>query len=342
MHKPHANATQTKLARVRVLIAERDQRTASLVNRILFSFGFRNIACASSGKDALRMLRSQHFDLIITEQEMSPIDGLELVRAIRAAKDDRRIRRDIPIVMMTARTELDVVRAARDAGISEFIAKPFSAKTVSERIIQIIDNPRSFVETPVYIGPDRRRRMAPGPEGERRRFRLFEEMLEVVDAKPVTKPRILPPNYSIRRQISPAIAAEIINEMAVAEAQFQIRRAESEFLEWARDDIEALERAFLTLADAPFDGVALQALEGRAYAIKSQAGIFGYELGTEVGGMLVDYLRAHGMPSGDDLLVIRKHIDTISIIFQDKIKDGYQEIGRDLLTSLQKLIAKLG
>ncbi|MFM9889326.1 MAG: response regulator [Rickettsiales bacterium] len=114
-----------RLSHIRVLLADRDYRTASLMHRILFSFGFRHIEMVTSGEAALESLRTLPFDLIITEWNMAPVDGITLIKAIRMAKDDERIRRDIPIIMLTARTEVDHVQAARDAGINEFVRKPF-------------------------------------------------------------------------------------------------------------------------------------------------------------------------------------------------------------------------
>lgn len=319
-----------RFANLSVLVADRDYRTASLVQRLLFSFGFRHMDITTSGESALTLLRERSYDILITEWNMAPVDGLSLVKAIRNAKDDERLRRDVPIIMLTARTDIDSVSSARDAGISEYVAKPFSAKTISNRIIQIIDNPRAFVEAPPdYVGPDRRRKGAPPPGKSERR------------GKAKTGAIITPASATLRKQLG-VDAADILNDIAIAKAQSDLLKAENDFIDWAKNDIERLERAYNQLAAKPSDLNALREIVDAAYAIKSQAGIFGYPLGTDVATLTVDYLVAHPTLEGDNLIVLRKQIDAIAVIFKQKIKESGQGIALDMITALKKLQAKLG
>ncbi len=317
-----------RLAKLNVLVADRDHRTASLVQRILFSFGFRNMDITTNGDSALALLRSRPYNIIITEWNMAPVDGVALVKAIRNAKDDARIPRDIPILMLTAKSDKDSVLAARDAGITEFVAKPFSAKTISNRIIQIIDNPRAFVESATYTGPDRRRKGTPPPGIEDRRGN--------------GKSKITPANEDLKKELGDFSAADIINALAIAQAQAELLKAEDDFFDWAREDIEALERAFAHIKLKPSDQDARAQLLDAAYAIKSQAGIFGYPLGTEVAGVLVEYVTSRRKFNANNLIVVAKHIDTINVVFKQKIKEDGEAIARDMIASLKKLIFKLG
>ncbi len=315
------------LGKLRVLVADRNRRTALLVKRILVSLGFRDLDITTSGEEALEYLAKQPYDMIITEWEMDPIDGVTMVKAIRTAQADARIRRDIPILMLTARADVESVIDARDAGITEFVAKPFSAKTISHRIIQIIDHPRAFIDSPRYVGPDRRRRGVP-PEGvEERRNRT---------------PKTMPPNTSIRDQLGGLAATDIITDAAVNEAQAELVKAESEFIDWARADILILRQSFSGLSDTPSEDSAKQRLMNAAYAIKSEAGIFGYDLGTQVASLLLSYVSEHQDFSADALVVIGKHIDAIEIVFKEKIKQSGQGIAAEIVRSLQELIDKKG
>ncbi len=317
-----------RLHKLSLLVADRNQRTASLVQSVLFAFGFRTMDITTSGESALELLASRPYDLIITEWNMAPIDGVTLVKTIREAKASARIPRDIPIIMLTARGDKESIYIARDAGITEFVAKPFSAKTISNRIIQVIDNPRLFVATKAFSGPCRRRRGEPPPGVADRRVRAPE----------VT----LPANHSIQQQILPIKASQIITEAAIAEAQQQLQNAENEFVDWARDDIAQLEEAFADLKQRTGNKDAYMRLVNAAYTIKSQAGIFGYTLGTEVAAMLVDYLDAHSNVTADKLTVLRKYIDAISIIFKQKIKASGHKIAVDMIAALKRLTEKLG
>jgi DNA-binding response OmpR family regulator len=86
---------------------------------------------------------------------MFPIDGLEFTQMIRTAEDSPFP--FVPIIMMTGHTDRTKVTAARDSGVNELVAKPISAKTLLDRIVAVIDRPRSFVKTSTYTGPCRRR-----------------------------------------------------------------------------------------------------------------------------------------------------------------------------------------
>ena len=98
-------------------------------------------------------------DIVISDKVMPRVDGLILLRWLRQHK--RSPNRFMPFIMLTAAADMDVVEAARDAGTTEFIAKPFSANSILQRILSVIDHPRMFVYSPGYFGPCRRRRQKP-------------------------------------------------------------------------------------------------------------------------------------------------------------------------------------
>ena len=107
--------------------------------------------------------------MIIADWHMEPLDGLDFVRLVRTAKDSPNPY--VPIIMLTGHTEYQRVCEARDAGVNEFLAKPISAKALYMRFASIIDNPRPFIRTKTYFGPDRRRQNIGPPRGtaERRK-----------------------------------------------------------------------------------------------------------------------------------------------------------------------------
>lgn len=338
---------------VRILVADSDMRTTDLVRRVLFSFGFRHILVADNGDNALDIMRSKKIDLIITEWRLKIGDGIGFVSTIRHLENDQQIRRDIPIIMLTAQAELADVERARDAGVTEFLVKPFSAKTLSNRIIQVIDNPRIFVDSNDYTGPCRRRK-APAPNGKERRSppkillqkdaktsSLFASITALVKVESQPQAEIYGPNHAISHEIG-AKAAEILTDKVIAEAQESLLAAEGDFLEWARDDIAKLESAYTELKDRPGDSVSHHLMMSTAYSIKAQAGIFGYQLGTEIGGLLVLYLQQNPVIDAARLVVVRKCIDTIQVIFNNKMKHADPKIGNEMLQSLKALIHKIG
>ena len=93
--------------------------------------------------------------------------GLAFTRLVRTGKDSPNP--FVPIIMMTAYSEKHRVVEARDAGITEFIVKPLSAKTLMARVTAAIEHPRPFVRCSRYLGPDRRRRRTSDYKGPDRR-----------------------------------------------------------------------------------------------------------------------------------------------------------------------------
>jgi two-component system, chemotaxis family, chemotaxis protein CheY len=143
------------LERLHVLVIDDNPHMRSIVVAILRGAGFGNVKEAGDGAQGLEEMRAGIPDIIICDLNMSPLDGLEFTHMLRTAADSPG--RYIPVIMMTGHTERSKVTAARDAGINELVAKPISAKTLLDRIVAIIDRPRSFVTTRSYTGPCRRR-----------------------------------------------------------------------------------------------------------------------------------------------------------------------------------------
>lgn len=150
-----------------MLIADDDRRIALIIKQVLESLGFKEIYTARDGEKALELLQSNSVDMIITDWQMAPMDGISLVQYLRTAEDSPN--RFMPIIMLTGNADREHVEHARDAGVTEFVVKPFSAKTLCERIMLLIENPRSFIMSKRFVGPDRRRRDTLPPGGHEKR-----------------------------------------------------------------------------------------------------------------------------------------------------------------------------
>ena len=162
---------KTKLAynleRLNFLVVDDNWHMRALVRSILDALGVKNVLDAGDGADALKELRDFPADMIICDWSMSPLDGIEFARLIRSGGGSPN--RDVPIIMLTGHTEMIRVLECRDAGVNEFLAKPISPKGLYDRICEIIENPREFIDIKNYVGPDRRRRANPEFNGPDRR-----------------------------------------------------------------------------------------------------------------------------------------------------------------------------
>ncbi|MEO6338556.1 MAG: response regulator [Caulobacteraceae bacterium] len=155
------------LSSVRVLLVDDNQHMRAIVMAVLQGVGLTQVREARDGSDALESLRDWPADLAIVDFQMFPLDGVEFTRLVRNSPDSANAY--LPIIMMTGHSERSRVMEARDAGVTEFVAKPVTAKAVLERINVVIYHPRPFVRSSSYFGPERRRRQDPFHAGPWRR-----------------------------------------------------------------------------------------------------------------------------------------------------------------------------
>ncbi len=170
------------LSKLRVLIVDDSKNMRMLVKTILNALGVQTVREAPDGQTALQELRAGPIDIAIVDWVMEPMDGLEFVRQVRTAEDSPNT--FLPIIMMTGHTEKNRIFKARDSGVTEFLAKPITAKTMLMRLTNIIENPRPFVRAKGYFGPDRRRRSEDYSGPERRGANKAEGAM-AKDPKPV-------------------------------------------------------------------------------------------------------------------------------------------------------------
>ncbi|MBF0093208.1 MAG: response regulator [Alphaproteobacteria bacterium] len=157
-------ATLEKLA---FLVVEDNFHMRQLVVMVLKSFRATNILTAADGSSAFREMGGMVPDIIITDMMMKPMNGIEFTRKLRT--DDNSPDPFVPILMLSSYSELERVVAAREAGVTEFLNKPFAARTLYARIHSMIYQPRQFVRSETYFGPDRRRHDKPFMGDDRRR-----------------------------------------------------------------------------------------------------------------------------------------------------------------------------
>jgi len=153
--------------KLRFLVCDDNPHMRRILRTLLHSFGTRDVYEAEDGATALEMFTHYLPDIVITDWAMPIFDGLELAQMIR--QPDANGNPYAPIIMLTAHSEKRRVTMARDAGVTEFLAKPISAKSLYQRIMSVVINPRPFIKTRNYFGPDRRRNTASSYVGPERR-----------------------------------------------------------------------------------------------------------------------------------------------------------------------------
>lgn len=155
------------LSKLSVMIVDDSRSMRTLLANILSSLGVREVTEMGDPAGALQEMRHAMPDILLVDWRMDLIDGIEFTRLVRTGADSPNPY--IPIIMVTGHTERNNVVAAREAGVTEFVAKPVSVKALAARLSAVVDKPRPFVKSKGYFGPDRRRRFNPDYDGPRRR-----------------------------------------------------------------------------------------------------------------------------------------------------------------------------
>lgn len=142
-----------------VLAVDPNAFMREILRELLEGLGVGQVVTARSIQDASnRLAEYASIDVVLTELDLETRDGVDLIRAIRGHREQRV--RMLPVLVVTADTRIPRIVESRDAGATEFLAKPVSADAIYKRLVQLIERPRQFVRVnDEYFGPDRRRQL---------------------------------------------------------------------------------------------------------------------------------------------------------------------------------------
>ena len=119
-----------------ILIVDDYKTMLRIIRNLLKQLGFDNVDEATDGSGALSKLRDKEFNLVISDWNMEPMSGLQLLKEVRA---DVKLK-DLPFIMITADSKSENVIAAKEAGVSNYIVKPFNAATLKGKLTAVLGN----------------------------------------------------------------------------------------------------------------------------------------------------------------------------------------------------------
>ena len=117
-----------------VLIVDDYKTMLRIIENLLKQLGFMNVYQATDGSRALEVLRETSVGLIISDWNMQPMTGLQLLKEVRA---DSALKAT-PFIMITAESKTENVVAAKEAGVNNYIVKPFNAETLKQKIAAVL------------------------------------------------------------------------------------------------------------------------------------------------------------------------------------------------------------
>ncbi len=342
------------LERFSILLVEDNSFVRNILEDLLRQFRFGQVLSASDGAEAIDALKSRSkisatgggVDLIIADYKMTPVNGLLLLRWVRNSKESPN--RFIPFIMLSGAADRENVWAARDIGVSEFLAKPFSTVEVYKKILEAIDYPRPFFVTQDYCGPDRRRKKLPPPKEDLRKT-TEDDVVTVYSADKVVKPKkptdvwcFRPPN-NLRAKADgggDGGPGELPMEL-LEEAEAQLKRASLDFTEWCLQYLSQIQDLCTeALLHPGRRTLHFEKINLLAHELRGQGGTFGHPLVSVVGKMLYECTGDRCREDDNAIEIVKSHVDIMRVVIREKISGDGGRMGRELLESLRQAVEK--
>ncbi|MGB8363451.1 MAG: response regulator [Rhizomicrobium sp.] len=175
-----------KFDRLKILTVDANTHARAVLKTILHAFGVTAICEAAEGRLAWEELCKVYPDIVFLDWQMPDMSGLEFTKIVRTSPSSPNP--FVPIIMLAGHAQTSHVQRARDAGVTEILAKPISPKGILARMTTVIENPRSFVRTSSYFGPCRRRRNTEEYRGPDRRMQVVSLASAADDGFVVAEP----------------------------------------------------------------------------------------------------------------------------------------------------------
>ncbi len=119
-----------------ILIVDDYKTMLRIVRNLLKRVGFENVDEAAGGTEAFNKMKEKKYGLVISDWNMEPVTGLDLLKKVRGNGSTK----DIPFIVITAESTADNVIATKEAGVSNYIVKPFNAETLKQKLTAVLGN----------------------------------------------------------------------------------------------------------------------------------------------------------------------------------------------------------
>lgn len=339
----------SRLNHLSVLVVEDNSFIRTVLTGALRTVGVGVVHAAKSGADAVRFLGERKaalplgmapVDVVISDLVMPEVDGLMLLRWIRSSPGSPD--KFLPVLMLSGAADRHYVEQARDLGANEFLAKPFSARTVSSRLLAMIARPRRFVLAHGYFGPDRRR-VAKPVQMDCRMTSEREILVVHSQSKPMGLDRYpvvhfdLPNRLGAKAGIGPRDPVPTLPESVLEAAEAEIQERAGDYATWISAEVEEMARRIDRLGPGG-DRVAglLAEINRSALEMRGQGGIFGYPLITHIAKSLYE-ATGGGLKAvtPNEQLLFKAHVDAVRAVMNGRVSGDGGATGQQLLATLE-------
>lgn len=352
-----------------VIVVDDNSFVRRLLASALHAFGVRNIVEEADGAGAIERLKLSRtdpieagigeVDLILSDYMMPKVDGTLFLRWVRTGEGSPD--RFVPFVIVSGMATKDVVQEARDAGVTGVLAKPFSVKSLADKVLSIVNANRQFILAPGYFGPDRRRTTYSAEEEQASKLHFEEERRrtrpeEIQTVKPDSNIRTLRenvraihflPDNRVRIKLGPdALRGPIeFDPEIIRAAEERIQALVGDYSRWVEKYINSMAASLLALRPEEkarkSNRMQIAKINQIAHELHNQGGTFDYQLITELGASLIGATDDPEMKiSGNTIKLIQAHIDGIRTVFKNRIQGTGGEVGEELLAEIKRAVVK--
>ncbi len=356
------NMVPISLKKLHLLVLDSSQFTLDLFAQVGRNLGIGRTTVINNSTDAIAFIKQHsaigsnvHFadtiDLLITDWDIEPISGLNMLKWVREERSSPN--RFMPVVMSSPFPTGDMVAETRNNGAEDFLAKPFSVKMMTDRLLSIINDQRGYILTSQYFGPERRRRAMYTAKERRDPYRpvsqlsITKELLEsnlqdyLRDAKVISIARGTPLKEKL---LGGGVVSEAVglDQSLLVKAEGALARMGNDYADWSFGLINLMykelgnltmiapeKRAFTPTAITP-----MKKLQKIANQMRGEGSTFGYPLISKFGNSLHAY--------GDMVFIsqhlvalLQAHLDAIRIVLKDKIKESESPEANQLVKMLE-------
>jgi two-component system chemotaxis response regulator CheY len=143
-----------ELDSLKILIVDSKRTNSKLLRDVLGVLGIRQVHSVDEGPAAMNFLRANDVDAVFCDEAMGPDGPAAFVIGLRKDPSYHKM----PVFLMSNAPQKKQVEQARDAGVNDFLALPFSVNTVKNKLMSVLVAPKEFIKSDAFAGPDRRRR----------------------------------------------------------------------------------------------------------------------------------------------------------------------------------------
>ncbi len=301
---------------------------------LLSSNGITEVEIVRTPDEVMEQLATGRFDLLIAEWDTKNGSGLELAKRIRYANAP--IKATIPILLLTNRGDPAAIQEARNTGINELYVRPASPQGMANKIYTVVTQPRSFVISPNYRGPDRRTLASLTPDAQEHRIELIPTITTLIDLPtylPEQGARLIMPDFSLKAKI---------NRAAIASGKVSFEIIENEFIRDGLSDVNVIKNLFKQIETTIGSRAPMERMCNASGLVQARSEAYDYELAARVAGFLTDFCRSYfNVHNATHQLVLEKHIQALQVILKTKVRGNGGKTGEDLVSELGKLMLKM-